>query len=272
MSIIFLLLFFITLFIIARKPRPVKDKKGTKINNAKLNTPEDTFDKSTLTVATFNIQTGKNTSGKRDISRSAEVIKNADLVGVQEVYTTNHLQAIGIGTSQTKALADAGNFNWLPCASQTRWFREHRGNLILSKLPISDWKIKQLPSRPGKNYRNMTVSKVIWQGKPFHFINTHLQTRHGKEEQLELVLAEFSKYSKAILVGDFNARPNTAKLINLLENPDITDSLGVTNINPDEEDRVDWILTKGFKIHHTKMVARGISDHPYYQATVSFIE
>ena len=250
MSAVFLLLFFIALFIIARKPRPVKDKKGAKINNAKLNNSEDTFEKDTLTIATFNIQTGKNTSGERDIRRSAEIIKNADLVGIQEVYTTNHLQAIGIGTSQTKALADTGNFNWLPCASQTRWFREHRGNLILSKLPIYDWEIKQLPSRPGKNYRNMAISKVIWQGKPFHFINTHLQTRHGKEEQLEAVLAEFSKYSKVILVGDFNARPNTAKLINLLKNTNVTDSLGVTNINPDEEDRVDWILTKGLSLIH----------------------
>jgi len=254
------------LLALARKSRPADDKRGCEMIDQHAATAEP----QQLTVATYNIQTGKDLDGRRNLLASAEVVARADLVGVQEVYAPTLLNLLGLGSDQTMKIAKHGQFSWLFCATRRRWLREHRGNAILSKLPIEQWRIEMLPDQSNKSFRNMTIAQVTWQNQTFHFINTHLHTRKGQARQLEVVLQEFAKYPRAILVGDFNCGTNSSILSNALKDVDITDAVAAANLNQDDLNRIDWILTKGFTVEGGTMVEKGISDHPYFEVKLSF--
>ena len=250
----------------ARKATPAGNKLGKTMNDP----VSSEYSPAELRVASFNIQTGKNNEGKRNIQASAEVLKDVDLAGIQEVYAPSILNLLGLGAQQSEALAKHGGFSWLFCATRRRWLREHRGNAILSKLKVHDWRIEMLPDQSGKSYRNMTIAEVEWQGQRLHFINTHLHTKKGKAEQLEVVLREFSKYPRAILLGDFNSNRGMPELDNALKDIEISDAIAMAGLDIDNNDRIDWILTKGFQIEKGRMLEKGVSDHPYYEVALSY--
>ena len=266
---LFKLLVFLLLFTVlawARKASPAGNKQGVSFNG----TPSDTSEKDLLTVATFNIQTGKSNEGVRDIHASAHVLQNVDLAGVQEVYAPSLLNLLGIGKQQTQVLADQGNFNWLFNATRRRWLKEHRGNAILNRLPALNWHTQMLPDQSGKSYRNMTVTELEWQGRHFHFINTHLHTRKGRAEQFELVMHEFAKYPCAILVGDFNSDITTQEIAEALKDIEITDAIEAAGLDLNNSNRIDWIFTKGFSVHSGEMLPKGVSDHPFYAVNLLY--
>lgn len=252
------------LFILARIAYPAKNQEGFGLKGkASGQPPSDTF-----IVATYNIQTGKDNNGKRNILGSANAITEADLIGIQEVYAPSWLNKWGLGKSQTEKLAKVGGFQYLFAATRFRWFREHRGNAILSKLKVKHWGIEMLPNKSAKSFRNMTVAQVEFAGEDFVFINTHLHTKKGRLKQLETVLAEFSNHPKTILVGDFNTTIDEPILADYLQNnPEVVDAVQHVNLSRDQQ-RIDWILTKGFEIIGGKSLPKGISDHPYFQVKV----
>jgi endonuclease/exonuclease/phosphatase family metal-dependent hydrolase len=266
MAKIIIFILIATLIAVARKSRPGSDNAGTSLLSQakKIQQPK------ILKVASFNVQTGKNLAGKRDLLASAQVMAGADLVGVQEVYAAGFDGFPSLSSGQTERLAKVGGFGWLFSATGKRWFRQHRGNAILSKLQVGHWRVKMLPDQSGKRFRNMTIAQVQWQGEGFHFINTHLHTRGGREDQLKLVLQEFSKYPRAILLGDFNSRASALSLADALKDIEITDAIAVAGLDLENSDRIDWILTKGFKVEAGEMLEKGVSDHPYYQVSLSY--
>lgn len=265
-KIIIVVLLTVALIAVARKSKPAISKAGISL----LSQPKHIQEPKVLKVASYNIQTGKSLDGKRDLLASAHVMAGADLVGVQEVYAPGFDGYLGLFSGQAERLAEHGKFGWLFSATRKRWFREHRGNAILSKIPVSDWRVEMLPDTSGKSFRNMTIAKVHWQGKSFHFINTHLHTRDGREDQLERVLQEFTQYPRAILLGDFNSRATATALSNALKNIEITDAVTAAGLDLDNIDRIDWILTKGFKVNTGEMLEKGVSDHPYYQVSLIY--
>lgn len=267
-----ILIIIIVLLLLARKSKPAGNKVGHEIVglNKVIIKSNSSRESAVLKVATFNIQTGKDLNGKRNLLGSAQVMAKADLVGVQEVYAPSLINFAGIGLSQTQAVAEFGGFAWLFAATRRRWMREHRGNAILSKIPVGDWRVEMLSDESGKSFRNMTVAEVQWQGRTFHFINTHLHTRGGRETQLIEVLQEFAKYPTAILLGDFNSRASTPVLAQALKDIEISDAITLANLDLDNGDRIDWILTKGFDVVDGQMLEKGVSDHPYYQVSLSY--
>ncbi|MEM7358016.1 MAG: endonuclease/exonuclease/phosphatase family protein [Pseudomonadota bacterium] len=265
---IIIALLVLVLLVVARKPRSASDKHGDSISPALqvYEAPDPTLTE--LTVASFNIQTGKDIQGERDVSRSAAVLQAADIIGVQEVYAPSWLNRLGVGTAQAKVLA-GDYFAHLFAATRVRWFLEHRGNLLLSKVPVGQWQVSMLPDVTGSSFRNMTIAEMEWLGTPFVFINTHLHTSTGREQQLEAVLAEFAKHPRAILVGDFNSRPDTPQLREAIDRGDFIDAIKAARLDVDNPNRIDWILCKGFKVMAGEMVEKGISDHPYYQVSLT---
>jgi len=134
MARLLLLLAIIAALAVARKSKPGGNKNGSQVNaTTQLGT-----EPSELVVATYNIQTGKDLNGRRNLIASAHVITQADLVGIQEVYAPSLLNILGLGRSQTETLAKHGKYGWLFCATRRRWLKEHRGNAILSRLPIDN--------------------------------------------------------------------------------------------------------------------------------------
>ena len=251
---------------VARKVKPAVDQLGTRIT-APASWPTEPAQ---LTIATFNVQTGKDNHGKRDISRAAEVIKSADIVGIQEVYATGWLNRLGLGTPQTEALAQIGDFGYLFAATRFRWFRENRGNALLSKIPIKQWRVAMLPDQSGHSFRNMVIAKFFWQETEITLINTHLHTTRGREQQLATVLQEFAKHPRAILLGDFNSPRDTPLLTEFLQQNEasVVDAVGRAGIDSNDPKRIDWIFTKGFEISDGRSVEKGVSDHPYYEVVL----
>lgn len=250
----------------ARKASPAGNKEGETLQDFNHKQTEPTH----VTVATYNIQTGKSNEGKRNILASAEVLKAVDLAGVQEVYAPSLLNLLGVGHQQTETLARHGDFGWLFCATRRRWLREHRGNALLSKLHVQRWHTEMLPDKSGKSYRNMTIADIKWQGQTFCFINTHLHTKQGRSEQLQVVLREFAKHPCAILLGDFNSNVDMPELADALKDVDVTDAVAMAGLDLENGNRIDWILTKGFTVQHGRMLEKGVSDHPYYEVTLSY--
>ena len=270
-SALLFLLVFVVLLGLARKPRPVENRQGGRIDASQ----ESEINGQSLTVGTFNVQTGKDLNGRRDASRASSVMAGADLLGVQEVYGAGWLNKLGWGLSQTHQFSAAGKFSALFSPTRYRWLRENRGNLILSKLPIEHWVTTMLHDETGKSFRNMTVAKLRWGGEEVVFINTHLHTGTGRIEQLEEVLQEFSIHPIAILVGDFNSKADTKSLSELFGSKrsriDVIDAIASAGLDLDNEHRIDWIITKGFKVVGGKMLPKGISDHPYYQVELELL-
>lgn len=259
----------LALLLIARKARSANDREGTQLNKRdETNSSVKQKQNSSLIVASYNVQTGKNLQGQRNINRAAEILSRADIAGVQEVYAASWSNKFGIGLSQTEVLARHSNFDWLFCPTRLRWFRENRGNALLSKLPINSWRTTMLPDQSGNSFRNMTVANFEWQGQSCYFINTHLHTGKGQTEQLKVVLDEFSKYPNAILVGDFNTRPDNQLLQQFIKSNQAIDAISQSKIDQDETNRIDWILVSGWTVLSAHKIAKGVSDHPYYEVTL----
>ena len=87
--------------IFARKSRP----GGNKVGNSIIALPPLETEPAQLKVATYNIQTGKNLQGHRNLKASADVIKNANLVCIQEIYAPSLSNLAGFGLSQIEELA-----------------------------------------------------------------------------------------------------------------------------------------------------------------------
>lgn len=264
LSLLLTVTIFILAIIVARSVYPAKNKRGIEFNDSR---PSSSI-RPSIEVATYNIQTGKNLQGDRDIRRAAELLANVDIAGVQEVYGAGWLNKFGIGKSQTVHLADAGNFSHLFAATRWRWFREQRGNATLAKLPVEKWEIVMLPDQSRKSPRNMTITHVSWQGEVVIFINTHLHTGRGRTQQLETVIREFKRHPKAILVGDFNTKSQDPILQPLLNDPEVTDAIAAAGLTAEGDQRIDWILTKGFLVKEGRQVLKGVSDHPFFAVTL----
>ena len=265
--LLLLALAFLVLFAVARKAQPAQDASGTAFvgDQAVVSHGNLVSQGHTLKVASFNIQTGKSDKGKRDISRAANQLANVDIAGVQEVYAPTWANILGLGRSQSQAIASPGRFNYVFNATRKRWFREHRGNAVLARVAVESWQTTMLPDQSGKSYRNYTVVNAKWNDTPFVFINTHLHTSKGRTEQLNKVLEEFAQHSRAILVGDFNSRGSELALSELRQNPLVTDAIAQQNLDPNESERIDWIFTKGFSVVGGEYAPKGVSDHPYYE-------
>jgi endonuclease/exonuclease/phosphatase family metal-dependent hydrolase len=260
-----IMIIMVAIFLVARMVHPGKAQQGEGLSGDSM----PIFEADVLKVATFNVQTGKSLDGKRDIQKSAHALAGADIVGVQEVYAAGWMNKLGAGSSQTDALANPGGFAHLFAATRYRWFREQRGNLLLSKLAAQDWRIDVLPDQSRKSPRNMTVANFNWQGQQIVFINTHLHTGKGRETQLRAVLEEFAKHPRAVLAGDFNSKRDTPLLLEALADPTIVDAIQQAGLDLENHDRIDWILSRGFKVIDGEMLEKGISDHPFYQVSLS---
>lgn len=262
--VLIIVAFLISFYFIAYKARSASNQQGNKINPPK--TGFAVHQSNEIVIATYNVQTGKNSKGQRDISRSAAIIQNADIVGIQEVYAATWLG----GKNQAQQLAEHGDFGWLFAATRRRWLREHRGNALLSKLPIKRWAIEMLPDQTGKQFRNLTTAFMDFNGQEVAILVTHLHTKQGRTEQLQIVLEKFQQYDIAILLGDFNTNSENSLIKAFLSESKHLDAFALAMPEMDLKNRIDWILTKGFKAQEGSYQAIGVSDHPYYQVRLSF--
>jgi len=126
-----------------------------------------------------------------------------------------------------------------------------------------------LPDTTGKQFRNLITAIVEFNGTDIAILITHLHTKQGQEQQLVKVLEESKKYEFAILMGDFNTNRDNPLIDSFLSETDFIDAFAATKDHEADSSKIDWIFTKGFNVHSSIKEPIGISDHPYYQVTLS---
>lgn len=146
-----------------------------------------------------------------------------DVVGIQEVLSMPGFM------SQVDAIADNLGFETATAGEWDLGSGLILGNAILSKHPIDQSKSFALPSL-GREPRCLQFASLRTPAGIIPFFNTHLTHRFEdtkiRVEQIlaikELVISN-SSGSPAILVGDFNAPPDSSEISTLRNSCELTD-------------------------------------------------
>ncbi len=247
----------------AGRRTPVGPQQGTGISwpNDSQPTPKSRF-----RVATYNIRRGKGTDGLRDLDRTAQVLRDADLIGLNEVAGP----PLWGQADQAEQLGQTLNIGWLFAPNQFRWHRYHFGNGLLSRLEVGRWTSDPLlfERATTKSFRNRLKAEILAGLQPITFIVTHIDRGQIRPVQLQNVLGEFVTHTPAVLVGDFNTTAVDPVLVAFFADSNNVDAIGRALGTSDQKNRIDWIITRGMKVLSGGMEPAGVSDHPCYWVDV----
>lgn len=238
---------------------PLAPASGTGISQAG---PWKQAQSRTLRVSTYNIHRGKGTDGIRDLGRAASILETADVAGLNEVGGA----LIRGRPSQVESIGAQISAGWLFAPNQTRWYRDYFGNGLLSRYPVHAWNIQPLVHDPrsGHSLRNLIIAQIRFHEVTIRFLVTHLDLGPIQSEQLESVIYDFTQGEPAVLLGDLNTREHNPLLQALFSTTDAVDAIRAALPDTDHSDRIDWIISRGFRILGGGRTPPGISDHPNY--------
>jgi endonuclease/exonuclease/phosphatase family metal-dependent hydrolase len=217
-------------------------------------------------VATYNIHRAKGTDGVRDLRRTAAVLREADLIGLNEVAGP----AFWGQADQVEQLGRGLGIGWQFAPNQYRWLMYHFGNGLLSRLQAGPWTSEPLAYNRAisNSYRNLLTAQIMAGEQPITFMVTHLDRGKIRPVQLVHVLDEFAKHSPAVLVGDFNTNAADPLLVAFFTDSNNVDAIGQALGISDDKGRIDWIITRGMKVLSGGTEPAGVSDHPCYWVTM----
>ena len=223
-------------------------------------------------VMTYNIRHGVGDDGVLNLYRIGNVIVNsgAQVIGLQEV-DRNWSERSNF-EDQAKWLADylgmefayIGNLDKGGSVVEGEPHRQY-GLAILSAFPIESSKKYFLTS--DREQRGLLEVRITINENKFYFFNTHLGlSTEERKVQVNEVLEIIGKRDKpTILVGDFNAEPDSVELGNMLANyKSISNEKTFSSISPDR--KIDYLLTsKEIEPVQTRIIETLASDHlPIY--------
>jgi len=213
-------------------------------------------------VATYNIHRGKGLDGVRNLQRTATVLKDADIIGINEAAGPS---ALG-DPNQVAQLADILDMGWLFAANQYRWYRRYFGNGLLSRFEVTRWFNEPLiySEASGRGLRNMITAQIPLGGKTITVMVTHLDRSPIRDQQLRYVIREFNQYRRAILMGDLNTSGDNPQLQGLIKDHNAIDAIDAALGDEQPKAKGDWIITRGFRVLDGGMIPAGVSDHPYF--------
>lgn len=172
----------------------------------------------TLRVMSYNIHHGEGLDKKIDLARIARVILDAqvDVAGLQEVDR-------GVERTQRRDLpAELAQLTGMRVAFENNYPYQggEYGNAILTRLPLKRVKnthYKML--RPGEQ-RGVLQVVLDLHGRDVLFLDTHIDYRPDETERLMNVeelkaIVAAAGATPVILVGDFNATPESRTIGNL---------------------------------------------------------
>lgn len=170
-----------------------------------------------LRVLSYNIHHGEGADGRLDLERIARVIRAAepDVAALQEVDQ---------GTTRTKMVDQPAELARL--TGMKVLFEENLplppgsyGNAVLSKLPIRRHKNHHLPRVDESEQRGVLEVELDWAAadERLLLLATHLDHRPDPRERLAsaaaiAALVAGRRAAPALLLGDLNARPDSAAL------------------------------------------------------------
>ena len=215
-----------------------------------------------LRVLTYNIHHGEGTDGLFDYRRLADRIGGLepDVVALQEVDRGTRRAG---GVDQAGRLAEMLGMEAVYGVAMP-FDGGHYGQAVLSRFPIGSRETHPLPFAFGEEPRILLRARIEpGNGLPaFDFLGTHLchqngETRRGQIRQIRSVLRSGDGVP-AILAGDFNARPDSPEMEEMLSGG------WIDAVAPDSE--IDYVLfhrKDAWRIESVEVVDdRVVSDHP----------
>jgi len=232
-----------------------------------------------LRAMTYNIHSSFNTAGGFDIEAIARVIEDsrATVVGLQEIPRGRLLSGV---TDQVTLLQNRLGFEHVAFFGTTdpTW-----GNAVMSRYPIVDVDEEYLPLVGTPMRRGYLGATIRVDGREVVFISTHLQhvndsAVHDDDpeadlypvhtEQIATILDTWEGHEPAILVGDFNARPDWKQIEEILDagwvdswsETGVGDGFTASSDNP--RYRIDYVFhTPGLVAEDAGVIQSQASDH-----------
>jgi endonuclease/exonuclease/phosphatase family metal-dependent hydrolase len=221
-------------------------------------------------VGLFNIHGGRGPDKVRDLKRTADCVRDLDLVGMNEVLGPK----LWWQTDQCQQLSELLGVPYLFAPTEARWWDGSFGNGLLCRLPVSAWQRIPLPRAGAHTHRNVVFSTIHVGSETVRVLLTHLDSRDAlrRQEQLRTVGELFLALAPpAILMGDINTLLDDDQLQQLLAVPGVVDAVAAGMPEPPER-RIDWILTRGLRTVAAGCQDRGASDHPLYWAELEIVK
>lgn len=222
-----------------------------------------------LRVATFNIHSGRGRDRRFDLARTAAVFSTPpDLLGLNEVRGTWHES---LGRDQGAELGQRWGMQSAFVPTERRWWHDHFGNAILTRLPITQIHRLPLAGLRGKAFRTATLVQFEFQNRSVQLLSVHVDSQSDRERQLQAVLSLFTGLqAPVILMGDLNSDREDPQLKSLLEWPDVVDPLKDAPGGARGRLPIDWILARGFRSRSGQFIDNEASDHPAAVAELEF--
>ncbi len=210
----------------------------------------------TVRVATFNIQSGKGSDGRRDLDRTASSLKGFDIIGLNEVRGGPPWDP----RDQAQLLGEKLGLSWLFAPGESRWWRGAYGNAVLSSLPARRWMRFPLPRARESSHRSILWVEFEHRGRAIHVLITHTTTQPD-DEQRAIVFEMFLALGEpAVLMGDLNARADHPEVLRLLAVPGVRGTKGESAAGR-KNGALDWIFTRGLRWVERGVRDEGASDH-----------
>jgi endonuclease/exonuclease/phosphatase family metal-dependent hydrolase len=254
----------------ASLPAPTGPAQGVALEGQVEHAPTE---RRTLRIATLNIHGGKGRDGQRDLGRVAACLVGLDFVALNEV----HGPALWQPENQAEQLGQQLGMAWLFAPASRTWYHVDFGNALVTALPVSFWQRIPLSHQSDHGLRNVVLVGLQFQGRTVHVLLTHISRQDDaeREAQLRAVIALFRSLAEpAILLGDLNSNADDPQIRELLAVPGVSDPVGeiLTAKSPGKTlpERIDWIITRGFRGVDAEIHDCGASDHPLIWAELDF--
>lgn len=213
----------------------------------------------TITVAHYNIRTGRGPDDRRDLGRIAECLKGMHVVGLNELRGSAWY---GRPVDQAETLGKLLDLGYLFAPTERRFGREHFGNGLLSAIPVVSWIRVPLPRTLGDAHRNILQAELKLPTTTLRVLVAHVDSRGDRDQHLAAVAAAFrTQKEPVILLADLNVGTDHPEVVRMLADPGVVASNGVMPPAP-QPGRVEWIIARGLKAVGTSRCDKGGSDHP----------
>ncbi len=228
----------------------------------------------TFRIATFNIHSGKGIDGRLDLDRTAACLNGFDLIGLNEVRGGWH----GSQDNQAAELGRRLELAWTFIPTERRWWHDHFGNGLLTRVRTGSQTRIPLPGTQGKQFRNVLLTSFQHRQQAVQVLITHIDRVTDRDAQLRTVIDLFLSLRKpAILMGDLNTNRQDPQLTRLLALPDVSDAVGGRSSGSTANsqlsgERIDWIISRGLKRVDAGIDATPASDHPVVWAEFDLLE
>ncbi|MEU6229253.1 endonuclease/exonuclease/phosphatase family protein [Streptomyces sp. NPDC047042] len=131
--------------------------------------------------------------------------------------------------------------NWNRCGG-VPWNPGGFGQAILSAAPMTDRVRVEYPDGGSEDRGYLAVTTTV-DGRTVRVFNTHLAQRRQEDVrsgQVKVLAAEVARYDRAIVIGDFNAVPDSPELAPMWALATDTDSQCRPSLSGNCEPTTDW--------------------------------